>query len=75
MDFHYTPKPGSWLNMAEIECAVGSSPCVDRRLGAQETVCRPIAAWETQRNAAKAPGNWRFTTAKARRTLRHIYPL
>ena len=75
LDFHYTPKHGSWLNMAEIEFAVVSSQCLDRRLGDQETVCRTIAAWETQRNAEKATVNWRFTTAKARRKLRHIYPL
>jgi len=75
LDFHYTPTHGSWLNMAEIEFAVVSTPCLGRRLGDQETVRRAVAAWETQRNAAKAPVDWRFTTAKARRKLRHIYPL
>jgi hypothetical protein len=75
LDFHYTPKHGSWLNMAEIEFAVVSTQCLDRRLGEQETVRRAVAAWETQRNAAKATVDWRFTTAKARRKLRHIYPL
>jgi hypothetical protein len=75
LDFHYTPKHGSWLNMAEIEFAVVSGQCLDRRVGDQETVCRTITAWEAQRNAQKATVNWRFTTAKARRKLRHIYPL
>jgi hypothetical protein len=75
LDFHYTPKHGSWLNMAEIEFAVMSTQCLNRRLGDQETVRRAVAAWETHRNAAKATVEWRFTTAKARRKLRHIYPL
>jgi DDE superfamily endonuclease len=75
LDFHYTPKHGSWLNMAEIEFAVVSSQCLARRLGDQETVCRTITAWETRRNAEKATVNWRFTTAKARCKLKYIYPL
>jgi hypothetical protein len=72
---HYTPKHGSWLHMAEIAFAVMSTQCLNRRLGDQETVRRAVAAWETHRNAAKATVEWRFTTAKARRKLRHIYPL
>jgi hypothetical protein len=75
LDFHYTPKHGSWLHMAEIEFAVVSTQCLGRRLEDQETVRRAVAAWETQRNAAKATVDWRFTTAKARRKLKHIYPL
>jgi hypothetical protein len=75
LDFHYTPKHGSWLNMAEIEFAVVSAQCLDRRLRDQETVRRAVAARETRRNAAKASIDWRFTTAKARRKLKHIYPL
>lgn len=75
LDFHYTPKHGSWLHMAEIEFAVVSTQCLGRRLGEQKTVRRAVAAWETQRNAAKATVDWRFTTSKARRKLRHIYPL
>jgi DDE superfamily endonuclease len=75
LDFHYTPKHGSWLNMAAIEFAVVSTQCLDRRLGDQETVRRAVAAWETRRNEAKATVDWRFTTIKARRKLRHIYPL
>ena len=75
VDFHYTPKHGSWLNMAEIEFAVVATQCLDRRLGDQETVRRASAAWERARHARKATVDWRFTTAKARRTLKHIYPL
>jgi hypothetical protein len=75
LDFHYTPKHGSWLNMAEIEFAVVSTQCLDRRLADQEKVRRAVAAWQTQRNAAKASVEWRFTTVKARRKLKHIYPL
>lgn len=75
LDFHYTPTQGSWLKMAEIEFAVVSTQGLDRRLGDQETVRRAVAAWETQRNAGKATVDWRVTTAKARRKLKHIYPL
>ena len=75
LDFHYTPKHGSWLNMAEIEFAVVSTQGLARRLGDQDTVRREVAAWETSRNAQKATIDWRFTTAKARRKLKHIYPL
>jgi DDE superfamily endonuclease len=75
LDFHYTPKHGSWLNMAEIELAVLSTQCLDQRLGDPATVRRAIAAWETRRNAAKATVNWQFTTAKARRKLKRLYPL
>jgi hypothetical protein len=75
LDFHYTPQHGSWLTMAEIEFAIVATQCLDRRLGNQETVRREIAAWEAWRNAAKATVDWRFTTPKARRKLKHIYPL
>jgi hypothetical protein len=75
LDFHYTPKHGSWLNMAEIEFAVVSTQCLDQRLGDQETVRRAITAWQARRNAEKATVDWCFTTAKARRKLKHIYPL
>jgi hypothetical protein len=75
LEFHHTPKHGSWLNMAEIEWAVLSSQGLDRRLGDHATVRRTIAAWETDRNAAKATVNWEFTTAKARRKLKRLYPL
>ena len=72
--FHDTPKHGRWLTRAAIECAVGSTPGLDRRLGNQALVRHAVAAWETQRNAAKATVDWRCTTAKARRKLTHLYP-
>jgi hypothetical protein len=75
LDFHYTPKHGSWLHMAAIEFAVVSTQCLDRRLGDQATVRRAVAAWETRRHEAKATVDWRFTTVKARRKLKHLYPL
>jgi hypothetical protein len=75
LDFHYTPKHGSWLNMAEIEFAVVSTQCLDRRLGDQARVRHVITAWEIGRNAAKATVDWHFTTAKARCKLKRLYPL
>jgi hypothetical protein len=74
LDFCYTPKHGSWLNMAEMEFAALSTQCLDRRLPDQATVRRRIEAWEAHRNADKATINWRFTTAKARRKLKRLYP-
>jgi hypothetical protein len=73
LDFCYTPKHDSWLNMAEIEVAALSTQGLDRRLPDQATV-RRIGAWEAHRNADKATINWRFTTAKARRKLKRLYP-
>jgi hypothetical protein len=75
LDFHDTPKHGRWLNRAEIECAVVSTPCRDRRWGDHETGRRQIVAWETRRNEPKATADWRFTTAKARRKRKRLYPL
>lgn len=72
--FHYTPKHGSWLNMAEIEWSVLTQQCLDRRIADTETLAREIAAWEAARNAAKATVDWRFTTAKARTKLARLYP-
>jgi hypothetical protein len=74
LDFRYTPKHGSWLNMAEIEFAVLSTQCLSRRIPDQATVRRRIEAWEASRNAETATINWRFTTAKARRKLKRLYP-
>jgi hypothetical protein len=74
LDFRYTPKHGSWLNMAEIEFAVVSKQGLDQRLPTQERVRRITTAWETQRNAVQATVNWRFTIAKARRKLKRLYP-
>jgi len=75
LEFHYTPKHGSWLNMAEIELSVLSRQCLDRRIPDQQTLRTEVAAWETERNASGATVNWRFTTADARIKLKHLYPL
>jgi hypothetical protein len=74
LDFRYTPKHASWLNMAELEFAVLDGQCLDRRLSTSAIVQREAAAWETARNAAKATVQWQFTVAKARTKLRHLYP-
>jgi hypothetical protein len=74
LDLRYTPKHGSWLNMAEIEFAVLAKQCLDQRLPDPGSVCQQIAAWEARRNATQATVHWRFTTSKARRTLKGLYP-
>ena len=74
LDFRYTPKHGSWLNMAEIEFAVVSKQGLNQRLPTQEIVRRTTETWETQRNALQATVKWRFTIAKARRKLQRLYP-
>jgi transposase len=74
LEFRYTPKHGSWLNMAECEFAVLMRQCLDRRLASQQIVAYEIAAWEQARNAAKGTVNWRFTTGTARKKLRRLYP-
>ncbi len=74
LEFHYTPKHGSWLNMAEIEFSVFSKQCLDRRIGNEETLKREIAALEAQRNQAQATIDWRFSTGDARVKLQHLYP-
>lgn len=72
--FHYTPKHGSWLNMAEIELNVLSAQCLDRRIGHKETLIDEVAAWEIQRNQRAASTNWQFSTQDARIKLKHLYP-
>ena len=74
LEFHYTPKHGSWLNMAEIELSVLSSQCLDQRIPDLPCLAHEVAAWEAQRNAAKATVHWRFTTADARIKLTRLYP-
>jgi DDE superfamily endonuclease len=74
LEFHYTPKHGSWLDMAEIELAILSTQCLDRRIPDEETLKAEIAAWEAARNATATAVNWRFTTPDARIKLRHLYP-
>ncbi len=74
LEFHYTPKHGSWLNIAEIELSVLSRQCLDRRIGDEETLKREIKQLEDERNAAKAKIEWRFTTEDARQKLHRLYP-
>jgi hypothetical protein len=74
IEFHYTPKHGSWLNMAEVELSVLSGQCLDRRLPDTDTARREVATWEAERNAARATIDWRFTTADARLKLHDLYP-
>jgi hypothetical protein len=75
LDFHHTPKHGSWLNVAESELAVLCNQCLDRRLPTLSTVQKELAAWERQRNGEEVTIHWLFTTAQARRKLRHAYPI
>jgi len=74
LEIHYTPKHGSWLNMAEVEFAVLVDQCLDRRLASMPIVSREVAAWQQRRNDAKATINWRFTTTDARKKMERIYP-
>lgn len=74
LEFHYTPKHGSWLNIAEIELSVFSRQCLDRRIGNEETLTSEIKGLEEERNAACAKIEWRFRTEDARRKLHRLYP-
>ena len=74
LEFHFTPKHASWLNMAEIEIGVLKGQCLDRRIDTREWLEREIAAWERQRNEAGARLNWMFTTEKARAKMGRAYP-
>jgi uncharacterized small protein (DUF1192 family) len=73
-EWHYTPKHGSWLNMAETELSVLSSQCLDRRIPDKATLTDEIAAWEATRNKHHAKAEWQFTTADARVKLKRLYP-
>lgn len=70
----YTPKHGSWLNMAEIEFSALSHQCTDRRFDSREHLEQEVAAWKQARNAAHTSVRWRFTTADARIKLASLYP-
>lgn len=74
IEWHYTPKHGSWLNMAEIELSVLARQCLDRRIPDREVLAREVAAWETKRNASGVTADWQFTTADARVKLKKLYP-
>jgi hypothetical protein len=75
LDLHYTPKHGSWLNMAEIELSVFARQCLHRRIPDQDTLRHEVAALEAQRNRSLSAVNWRFTTADARIKLKKLYPV
>ena len=74
IEFHYTPKHGSWLNMAETEIRIMNGQCLDRRLDSQALSAQEVAAWESKRNDRRARIHWTFTLAAARRKLRKLYP-
>jgi hypothetical protein len=74
LEIHYTPKHGSWLNMAEIELGILSKQCLDRRLPHLERLQREVAAWERERNQNQRKIQWQFTTKDARIKLRSLYP-
>jgi hypothetical protein len=73
-EFHYTPKHGSWLNMAEIELGVLIRQCLTRRIASKATLEIEVDAWQNDRNAKVVKVNWRFTTADARIKLKYLYP-
>ena len=74
LEFHYTPKHGSWLNIAEIEFSVLRRQCLSRRIPDQETLKSEVQAWQHRRNQQRASVNWRFTTKDARIKLKKLYP-
>jgi DDE superfamily endonuclease len=74
IEFHYTPKHSSWLNMAESEISIMNGQCLDRRLDSQEKIATEVATWESKRNTRQARMHWTFTLAAARRKLRKLYP-
>jgi hypothetical protein len=74
LELHYTPKHGSWLNIAEIELSVLSSQCLDRRIPQQTELAQEVAQWTRDRNASRRTVDWCFTTADARIKLKRLYP-
>jgi len=74
IEWHYTPKHGSWLDVAEMELSVLARQCLDRRIPDLEILRREVAAWVARRNAAVAKVDWQFTTADARVKLKRLYP-
>ncbi len=75
LEIHYTPKHGSWLNMAEIEIGVLSRQCLSKYIESKERMIAEVAAWERQRNEADATVDWQFTTVDARVKLKKLYPV
>lgn len=74
LEVHYTPKHGSWLNIAEIELSVLGRQCLDRRIADRAALATEVTAWVADRNAAAVTVDWRFTTADARIKLKQLYP-
>lgn len=74
VEWHYTPRHGSWLNVAELELSVLARQCLDRRIPDIGALRREVAAWEADRNAAVVRVDWQFTTADARTKLKRLYP-
>jgi uncharacterized small protein (DUF1192 family) len=73
-EWHYTPKHGSWLNMAEIELSVLTTQCLDRRIPDKAMLTEETAAWEAERNNKHSKADWQFTTADARLKMKRLYP-
>ena len=74
LEIHYTPKHGSWLDMAETELSILTKQCLDRRIADKPTLIHEVAAWEAPRNASENKVDWQFTTEDARIKLKHLYP-
>ena len=74
LEFHWTPKHGSWLNMAEIELSVLTRECLSRRIADQQTLKQEIQAWQNRRNEQQTKTSWRWTTDDARIKLKRLYP-
>jgi hypothetical protein len=74
VEWHYTPKHGSWLNMAETEIGIMNGPCLDRRLDRVAKIAAEVAPWESKRNALQTRIHWTFTLAVARQKMRKLYP-
>ena len=74
LEIHYTPKHGSWLNVAEIELSVLQGQCLNRRIADIETMRNEVNSWQTNRNSQTKKINWQFTTDKARTKLKRLYP-
>lgn len=74
IEWHFTPKHGSWLNMAEIELSVLGRQCLSERMQSQDRLESEVGAWQARRNGATARGDWHFTTEDARVKLKRLYP-
>jgi transposase len=74
LEFHYTPKHGSWLNMAEIELSILQRQCLARRIAEESTLKQEVAAWEARRNQEQATIDWQFSIYDARKKLHRLYP-